>query len=146
MCIAERAYSDALAYGKGALGKGASASQAFETQNGLPQPKMDHQGFKEVHSLTLRNAILRGTDSKAFFRRIEAGENPGYLDSRKKGGCDRKRVCKSPKKPELPECGLSVEIYQRSSKHSENCGYNLFVKSIEAPHFSQGAFTSIIAY
>jgi len=78
-----------LAYRKNAWEKDHRQVQRFETQNRLPQLKIDHPEFKEVHSLTLQNAVLRVELAfKAFFRRVKAGENPGYPRFKGKGRYD----------------------------------------------------------
>jgi putative transposase len=83
------AYNDALAYRKDAWEKEHRQVKRFETQNRLPQLKIDHPEFREVHSLTLQNAILRVELAfKAFFRRVKAGENPGYPRFKGKGRYD----------------------------------------------------------
>ncbi len=55
----------------------------------MPQLKLDHPEYKEVHSLTLQNAVFRVELAfKAFFRRVQAGENPGYPRFKGKGRYD----------------------------------------------------------
>ncbi len=75
-----------LSISKGPLGERERQVNRFETQNRLPQLKVDHPEYREVHSLTLQNVVLRVELAfKAFFRRVQAGENPGY--PRFKGKC-----------------------------------------------------------
>lgn len=77
--LCRRVYNDTLAYRKDAWEKDHRQVERFETQNRLPQLKVDHPEYKEVHSLTLQNAVLRVELAfKAFFRRVQAGEEPGY--------------------------------------------------------------------
>jgi putative transposase len=83
------AYNDALAYRKDAWEKKHREVTRFETQNRLPQLKIDHPEFREVHSLTLQNVVLRVELAfKAFFRRVKVGENPGYPRFKGKGRYD----------------------------------------------------------
>jgi putative transposase len=73
------AYNDALAYRKNVWEKEQRQVKHFETQDRLPQLKVDHPEFKEVYSHVLQNVTLRVELAfKAFFRRVKAGENPGY--------------------------------------------------------------------
>lgn len=77
--LCRQVYNDALAYRKNAWEKEQRQVNRFETQNRLPQLKVDHPEYREVHSLTLQNVVLRVELAfKAFFRRVQAGENPGY--------------------------------------------------------------------
>ncbi len=71
------------------LGERTTIVKRFETQDRLPQLKVDRPEFREVHSLTLQNVVLRVELSfKAFFRRIKSGENPGYPRFKGKGRYD----------------------------------------------------------
>jgi len=82
-------YNDALAYRKDAWEKDHRQVSRFETQNRLPQLKIEHPEYKEVHSLTLQNVVLRVELAfKAFFRRVKAGENPGYPRFKGRGRYD----------------------------------------------------------
>jgi putative transposase len=77
--LCRQVYNDTLAYRKNAWEKEQRTVKRFETQDRLPQLKVDHPEYKEVHSLTLQNVVLRVELAfKAFFRRVKAGENPGY--------------------------------------------------------------------
>lgn len=77
--LCRRVYNDTLAYRKNVWENEHRQVDRFETQNRLPQLKVDHPEYKEVHSLTLQNAVLRVELAfKAFFRRIKAREEPGY--------------------------------------------------------------------
>jgi len=71
-------YNDTLAYRKNAWEKEERSSR-FETQNRLPQLKLTLPELKEVHSLVLQNVIIRVELAfKAFFRRSQSGDEPGY--------------------------------------------------------------------
>jgi putative transposase len=84
--LCRQVYNDALAYRKNAREDGYRQVSRFEAQNRLPQIKADHLEFKEVHSLTLQNVVLRMELAfKAFFRRVKAVENPGYPGFKGKG-------------------------------------------------------------
>jgi putative transposase len=55
----------------------------------LPQLKVEHPEYKEVHSLTLQNVVLRVELAfKAFFRRVKSGETPGYPRFKGRGRYD----------------------------------------------------------
>ena len=87
--LCRQVYNDTLAYRKNAWEKEQRTVKRFETQNRLPQLKVDDPEFKEVHSLTLQNVILRVELAfKAFFRRVQSGENPGYPRFKGKGRYD----------------------------------------------------------
>jgi putative transposase len=87
--LCRQVYNDALAYRKNAWENDQRQVKRFETQDRLPQLKVDHPEFKEVHSLTLQNVVLRVELAfKAFFRRVKAGENPGYPRFKGKGRYD----------------------------------------------------------
>src|SRR5437867_12922084 len=52
----------------------------------LPTIKKQHPGLKGVHSQVLQNVAVRmDLAFEAFFRRVKAGENPGYPRFRGKG-------------------------------------------------------------
>jgi len=87
--LCRQVYNDTLAYRKNAWENDQRQVKRFETQDRLPQLKVDHPEFKEVHSLTLQNVVLRVELAfKAFFRRVKAGENPGYPRFKGKGRYD----------------------------------------------------------
>jgi len=72
-------YNDTLAYRKNAWELEQRAVKRFETQDRLPQLKLEVPELKEVYSLVLQNVALRVELAfKAFFRRARAGEEPGY--------------------------------------------------------------------
>lgn len=51
----------------------------YATQNMIPQWKADKPDLKRVHSLVLQNVNIRvDLAYQAFFRRVKAGETPGY--------------------------------------------------------------------
>jgi len=87
--LCRQVYNDTLAYRKNAWEKEQRHVNRFETQNRLPQLKVDHPEYKEVHSLTLQNVVLRVELAfKAFFRRIKSDENPGYPRFKSRGRYD----------------------------------------------------------
>jgi putative transposase len=72
-------YNDTLAYRKNAWEHEQRTVKRFETQDRLPQLKLEEPELKDVHSLVLQNVALRVELAfKAFFRRVKAGEEPGY--------------------------------------------------------------------
>jgi len=72
-------YNDALAYRKNAWETEHRQVKHFETQDRLPQLKIEHPELREVHSHVLQNVTMRVELAfKAFFRRVKSGENPGY--------------------------------------------------------------------
>jgi len=82
-------YNDTLAYRKNAWEKEQKTVNRFETQNRLPQLKLDRPELKEVHSLVLQNVIIRVELAfKAFFRRSQSGEEPGYPRFKGRGRYD----------------------------------------------------------
>jgi putative transposase len=51
----------------------------YDTQNMIPAWKAERQSLKAVHSLVLQNVNVRvDLAFKAFFRRVKAGDDPGY--------------------------------------------------------------------
>jgi putative transposase len=72
-------YNDTLAYRKNAWEFKQRTVKRFETQDRLPQLKLDVPELKDVYSLVLQNVALRVELAfKAFFRRVKSGEEPGY--------------------------------------------------------------------
>jgi len=58
----------------------------FETKRLLPQWKAEHPFLAQAHSQVLQNVTERvDLAFKAFFRRMKAGEDPGYPRFRGKG-------------------------------------------------------------
>ena len=87
--LCRQVYNDTLAYRKNAWEKEQRTVKRFETQDRLPQLKVNRPEFKEVHSLTLQNVVLRVELAfKVFFRRVQSGENPGYPRFKGKGQYD----------------------------------------------------------
>jgi putative transposase len=83
------AYNNTLAYRKDAWEKDQRTVKRFETQDRLPQLKLDKPDLKEVYSHVLQNVTLRVELAfKAFFRRVKAGEEPGYPRFKGKGRYD----------------------------------------------------------
>jgi putative transposase len=82
-------YNDTLAYRKNAWENDGRPISRFETQNRLPQLKLSKPELKEVHSLVLQNVIIRVELAfKAFFRRVQSGEEPGYPRFKGRGRYD----------------------------------------------------------
>ncbi|MEN3056262.1 MAG: transposase [Candidatus Methanosuratincola petrocarbonis] len=82
-------YNQTLAYRKNALEKEGRLVSKYETHNLLPTWKVDKPELNEVHSQVLQNAQERvDLAFKAFFRRVKAGEKPGYPRFRGKGWYD----------------------------------------------------------
>ncbi|MCJ7445234.1 MAG: helix-turn-helix domain-containing protein, partial [Methanotrichaceae archaeon] len=82
-------YNDALAYRKNAWEKDQRQVNHFETQDRLPMLKVAKPELKEVYSQVLQNVTLRVELAfKAFFRRVKAGETPGYPRFKGKGWYD----------------------------------------------------------
>ena len=72
-------YNDTLAYRKNAWELEQRTVKRFETQDRLPQLKLEVPELKDVYSLVLQNVALRVELAfKAFFRRVKAGEEPGF--------------------------------------------------------------------
>ncbi len=87
--LCRQVYNDTLAYRKEAWEKEQRQVDRFETQNRLPQLKIDHPEYREIHSQTLQNVVLRvDLAFRAFFRRVQAGEKPGYPRFKGKGRYD----------------------------------------------------------
>jgi putative transposase len=82
-------YNNTLAYRKDAWEKDQRTVKRFETQDRLPQLKLDKPELKEVYSMTLQNVTLRVELAfKAFCRRVKLGENPGYPRFKGRGRYD----------------------------------------------------------
>jgi putative transposase len=82
-------YNDTLAYRKNALENEQRTVKRFETQDRLPQLKLEIPDLKEVYSLVLQNVTLRVELAfKAFFRRVKSGEEPGYPRFKGRGRYD----------------------------------------------------------
>jgi putative transposase len=82
-------YNDTLAYQKNVWEKEQRTVKRFETQDRLPQMKLEIPEIKEVYSHVLQNVTLRVELAfKAFFRRVQSGEEPGYPRFKGKGRYD----------------------------------------------------------
>ncbi|MHB8119892.1 MAG: RNA-guided endonuclease InsQ/TnpB family protein [Methanothrix sp.] len=82
-------YNDTLAYRKNAWENEQRTVKRFETQDRLPQLKLEIPDLKEVYSLVLQNVALRVELAfKAFFRRVKSGKEPGYPRFKGKGRYD----------------------------------------------------------
>ena len=86
-------YNDTLAYRKNAWELEQRTVKRFETQDRLPQLKLEVPELREVYSLVLQNVALRVELAfKAFFRRVKSGENPGILGSKEKAATTASRT------------------------------------------------------
>jgi putative transposase len=82
-------YNKTLEIRKNAWEKEGKSISKYETYNILPSWKTDKPELNEVFSQTLQNVQERvDLALKAFFRRVKAGEKPGYPRFRGKGWYD----------------------------------------------------------
>jgi putative transposase len=82
-------YNQTLAYRKNAWEKEGKSVSKYETHNLLPDWKEEKPELNEVFSQTLQNVQERvDLALKAFFRRVKAGEKPGYPRFRGRGWYD----------------------------------------------------------
>jgi putative transposase len=82
-------YNQTLAYRKNAWENEEKSTSKYETNGFLPTWKVEKPELKEVHSQVLQNVQERvDLAFKAFFRRVKAGEKPGYPRFRGKGWYD----------------------------------------------------------
>lgn len=82
-------YNQTLAYRKKAWEEEGKSVSKYETHNLLPAWKEAKPELNEVFSQTLQNVQERvDLALKAFFRRVKAGEKPGYPRFRGKGWYD----------------------------------------------------------
>ncbi|MFZ3112423.1 MAG: transposase [Methanothrix sp.] len=82
-------YNETLAYRKNSYESEGKSISKYETHNLLPKWKEDKPELKEVFSQILQNVQGRvDLAFKAFFRRIKAGEKPGYPRFKGKGWYD----------------------------------------------------------
>ena len=82
-------YNQTLALRKNAWENESKSISKYETNSILPTWKKDKPELKEVFSQVLQNVQARvDLALKAFFRRIKAGEKPGYPRFRSKGRYD----------------------------------------------------------
>jgi putative transposase len=72
-------YNETLAYRKNSFEQEGKSISKYETHNLLPEWKKNKPELKGVFSQTLQNVQERvDLAFKAFFRRVKAGETPGY--------------------------------------------------------------------
>lgn len=72
-------YNKVLETRKNAYEQDGKSLGLYDTQNMIPQWKKEKESLKLVHSLVLQNVNIRvDLAFKAFFRRVKAGEEPGY--------------------------------------------------------------------
>lgn len=82
-------YNQTLAYRKDTWEQRGESISLYGTNRLLPQWKQERPGLAAVYSQTLQDAQERvDLAFKAFFRRVKAGENPGYPRFRGKGRYD----------------------------------------------------------
>ena len=82
-------YNQTLAYRKAAWEREGRSANWYETKRLLPQWKEDRPTLKNVHSQVLQNVTERvDLAFKAFFRRVRAGEEPGYPRFKARGRYD----------------------------------------------------------
>ena len=82
-------YNQTLAYRKDAWEKEGRSTSKYETNNLLPNWKIEKPDLNEVFSQVLQNTQERvDLALKAFFRRVKAGEKPGYPRFRGSGWYD----------------------------------------------------------
>jgi len=82
-------YNQTLAYQKNAWENEGKSVSKYETHDLLPDWKSDKPELSEVFSQTLQNVQERvDLALKAFFRRVKAGEKPGYPRFRGRGWYD----------------------------------------------------------
>jgi putative transposase len=79
-------YNSTLAVRKNAYEREGKSLSLFQMQKLLPQWKRNFTDLKQVHSQVLQNAQVRvDLAFQAFFRRVKAGEKPGYPRFKGKG-------------------------------------------------------------
>jgi putative transposase len=82
-------YNQTLAYRKDAWEKEGRSTSKYETNNLLPNWKVEKPDLNDVYSQVLQNTQERvDLALKAFFRRVKAGEKPGYPRFRGSGWYD----------------------------------------------------------
>lgn len=82
-------YNETLAYRKNTYESESKSISKYETHNLLPKWKEEKPELKEVFSQTLQNVQERvDLAFKAFFRRVKAGEEPGYPRFKGRGRYD----------------------------------------------------------
>jgi len=82
-------YNETLAMRKNAREQEQKHISYFESKRQIPLWKKEHPELSTVYSQVLQNVSLRvDLAFKAFFRRVKAGENPGYPRFKGKGRYD----------------------------------------------------------
>ena len=82
-------YNDTLALRKNTYEQTGEGLSLYDTMNLLPDWKANKPLLKQVHSQVLQNVQVRvDLAFKAFFRRVKAGETPGYPRFKGKGRYD----------------------------------------------------------
>lgn len=82
-------YNDTLAYRKAAWEEEQRTADWYETKRRIPILKAEHPSLQAVHSQVLQNVTQRVELAlKGFFRRVKAGETPGYPRFRGTGWYD----------------------------------------------------------
>ena len=77
--LCRQVYNDTLALRKNAYEKDGRSISLYETNSILVTWKSERQELRQVYSQVLQNAQVRvDLAFKAFFRRVKAGEEPGY--------------------------------------------------------------------
>jgi len=72
-------YNETLATRKNTYAQEGKSVSLFQTQKRLVDWKQEHPELKQVHSQVLQNTQVRVDRAfQAFFRRVKAGEEPGY--------------------------------------------------------------------
>ena len=121
--LCRQVYNDTLAYRKNAYESEGKSISKYETHNLLPKWKKDKPELKEVFSQTLQNTQERvDLAFKAFFRRVKAGEEPGYPRFKGRGQYDSfsyPQINKSFRHhPAQPSQGLNTRIEIRIQGYS----------------------------
>jgi putative transposase len=82
-------YNETLAMRKSAWEQEQRSISYYESKRQIPLWKKEHPELKQVYSQVLQDVSMRvDLAFKAFFRRVKAGENPGYPRFKGKGRYD----------------------------------------------------------
>jgi putative transposase len=82
-------YNETLATRKNAYEQRGERLSYYDTKRLLPGWKADHPDLKGVHSQVLQEVVMRvDLAFQAFFRRVKAGQTPGYPRFKGQGGYD----------------------------------------------------------
>jgi putative transposase len=83
-------YNAALAERKDAYQMAGKSVSYYEQKRDLPEIKAEiREEYQQIHSQVLQDVLLRLDRAfKAFFRRVKAGENPGYPRFQGRNRCD----------------------------------------------------------